>query len=138
MVFAFVANVSAQLKVDAAGNMRATGNIYLESTSNFLGTTHSVVPVTFKVNGLLAGSTGHSGAANVSFGYGALAANTTGQYNTASGFGALYSNTTGSANTAIGRRALYANTTGSYNTALGYSASASPTKCILKPSVLRW
>jgi hypothetical protein len=127
MVFAFVANVSAQLKVDAAGNTRATGNIYLESTSNFLGTTNSVVPVTFKVNGLLAGSTGRSGAANVSFGYGALYLNTTGVNNNAHGYRTLYANTTGNACTATGSYTLCSNTTGISNTGHGYGVLAANT-----------
>ncbi|MDR1022220.1 MAG: tail fiber domain-containing protein, partial [Prevotellaceae bacterium] len=121
MAFALVANVSAQLKVDAAGNTHATGNIYLESTSNFLGTT-SNVPITFKVNGVLAGSTGRSGNYNVSFGYSALYHNTTGSHNTANGYGSLSGNTTGNYNTAIGTYTLYSNTTGANNTAIGYSA----------------
>jgi hypothetical protein len=119
MVFAFVANVSAQLKVDAAGDTRISKNIYLESASNILGTMASNVPITFKVNGILAGYTGRLGKENVSFGYEALASNT-GGYNTAIGYSALYSNTVGWYNTANGHSALYSNTTGYYNVATGH------------------
>jgi hypothetical protein len=136
MVFAFLANVSAQLKVnstglvgvkttnpqyplDVTGDTRVTGNLYLGSTSNILGTTNSV-PITFKVNGVLAGSTGYDSIySNVSFGYGALAANIAGFYNTAIGDYALYANTEGYINTANGFKALYANTAGLFNTASG-------------------
>jgi hypothetical protein len=155
VVFAFVANVSAQLKVDATGqvgigtanpqyklditgNTRVVGNIYLESDSNLIATTNNV-PITFKVNGVLAGSTGSSGKYNVSFGYRSLSAltsgnyntatgyyaltsNTSGYYNTATGANALYSNISGYSNTATGRDALYSNTSGGYNTATGYYA----------------
>jgi hypothetical protein len=107
--------------LDVTGDTRVTGNIYLGSTSNFFGTTGNV-PLTFKVNGVLAGNTGGSGIYNVSFGYGALASNTTGSSNTANGYNALYSNTTGNYNTANGRGALSYNTTGIGNTANGYWA----------------
>jgi len=168
IVFACLANVSAQVKVnslgqvgigttnpqyklDVVGDLRA-GNIYIGSTSNFLGTTGDV-PVIFKVNDVLAGYTGYSGRANVSFGYGALSnallpvsgpsffgtnnvavgynalnSNTTGNYNTANGYCALNGNTTGSYNTANGYAALSPNTTGSYNTAIGYQALSSNTE----------
>ena len=121
MVFAFVANASAQLKVDASGNTRIFQNIYLESTSGIFGITGNV-PITFKVSGFLAGYTGSSGKSNVSFGYGSLYSSTTGSSNTANGHSALYFNTSGSYNTASGTDALYANTSGSYNTANGYGA----------------
>jgi hypothetical protein len=153
-IFVFLANVSAQLKVnstgqvgigtanpqyklDVTGDTRVSGNVYLGSASNFFGTTNNT-PITFKVNGVLAGNTGSSESSNISFGYGALS-NTTASVNTAIGNSALYSNTTGAANTAngdlalsynttgtnntgIGGRALYNNTTGSYNTAIGFYA----------------
>jgi hypothetical protein len=139
IVSAFLANVSAQLKVnstgqvgigttnplyklDVTGDTRVAGNIYLGSTSNILGTSNSV-PITFKVNGTLAGCTGGTGNPNVSFGSGALSSNTTGRYNTAHGGAALSSNTTGYYNTANGTEALSINTTGFYNTAVGYNAN---------------
>lgn len=86
IVFALIVNVSAQIKIDSssgqvgvgtlnpqyrlhiAGDAYATGNMYLGSTSNFLGTTNNV-PVTFKVNNTLAGFTGSSDDTNASFGY---------------------------------------------------------------------
>jgi hypothetical protein len=136
MVFAFFANVSAQLKVnstgqvgigttnplyklDVTGDTRVNGGIYLGSTPNILGTTNNV-PITFKVNGVLAGSTGNdSTVSNVSFGYRALSSNTTGNYNTANGMRALHYNTTGYSNTASGDMSLYSNETGINNTANG-------------------
>ncbi|MDR0614172.1 MAG: tail fiber domain-containing protein [Dysgonamonadaceae bacterium] len=156
IVFAFLANVSAQLKVNSAGqvgigtaspqykldvngNTRVTGDIYLGgSTAGLIATTGNV-PITFKVNGVLAGYTGNTENRSVSFGYRALPSNTTGygstaiglmtlysnttgDYNTANGIYALYSNTTGNANTSNGSWALYHNTTGSFNTAYGEDA----------------
>jgi hypothetical protein len=124
--FAFAANVSAQLKVDATGNTRASGNIYLSGTSNFLGTS-SNVPILFKVNGVSAGNTGASTYLNVSFGYQTLFSNTTSYCNTAIGNQALYSNTTGYGNTATGFYALHSNTTGGNNIAIGNQALYSNT-----------
>jgi hypothetical protein len=117
MFFAYIANVSAQLEVDATGNTHVAGKLYLESDSGIIATTGNV-PITFKVNGILAGSTGRSGKSNVSFGYNALSKATSGS-NTAIGYWALYANTTGSSNTAIGDNALTSNTTGQYNIAIG-------------------
>jgi hypothetical protein len=116
LFFAFAANVSAQLKVDATGNTRVIKDLYLGGS---LISDTSTVPVTLKVNGVLAGSTGASGTSNVSFGYSALSSNTTGSGNTASGRNVLRSNTTGGGNTASGSNALHSNTTGSYNIAIG-------------------
>jgi hypothetical protein len=76
--FALAASAPAQLKVDATGNTLATGNIYLESAANFLGTTTDAAPVIFRVNGFLAGYTGAANTANVALGYRALYASTTG------------------------------------------------------------
>jgi hypothetical protein len=126
MTFAFAANVSAQLEVDAAGNTHVAGGIYLESNANIIAAPGNV-PITFKVNGVLAGSTGNSVNNNVSFGYRALSSNTTGYDNTANGADALSLNTTGYANTANGYEALSSNKTGSYNTANGVSALYSNT-----------
>jgi hypothetical protein len=137
IVFAFLANVSAQLKVDATGrvgigtadpqykldvegDIHVDGNIYLESDSNLIATTNNV-PLQFKVNGVSAGSTGSSGKYNVSFGYRALPSVTSGSYNTAGGHSALYSNTTGYYNTVNGANALYTNTTGMENVVNGES-----------------
>ena len=124
--FAFLASVSAQLRVDISGNTHVDKNIYLNSTFNFIGSTASNIPITFKANNILAGFTGHSGNTNVSFGYGALP-NLTGSNNTANGYMALYSNTTGYSNIANGSNALYSNTTGYYNTANGSNALYSNT-----------
>lgn len=57
---------------------------------------------------------------NVSVGYNALAANSSGIYNTAVGSYALTSVTTGSNNTAYGANALYSLVGGSGNVAIGY------------------
>jgi hypothetical protein len=121
MIFAFAANVSAQLKVDATGNMHVAGDIYLESDSNFIAAPGNV-PITFKMNGVLAGSTGSPGNDTQSFGYSALSSNTTVYYNTANGMNALRYNTTGSDNTANGAAALSSSTTAYYNTANGMNA----------------
>lgn len=43
-----------QLKVNSTGDTYATKNIYIGTSSNFLGTTTSLIPVIFKVNGTLA------------------------------------------------------------------------------------
>ena len=73
MFFAFLATASAQLEVNSTGNVgigtstpqyklevagstRINGDIYF-GTSNVLGTTNNG-PITFKVNGVLAGYTG--------------------------------------------------------------------------------
>jgi len=154
VIFAFIANVSAQLKVDASGNVGIGG---------VLGTINNV-PINLKVNGVFAGSTGSNEFTNVSLGYNAipnpsyswacniaigyealfgnttgiqnvatghqvLYSNTTGSMNTANGFFALYSNTTGSGNTAIGSYTLQTNTTGSGNTAIGNSALCYNSTC---------
>jgi hypothetical protein len=139
IVFAFLANVSAQLKVnstgrvgigttnpqyklDVTGDARVTGNIYLGSSSN-IATTNNV-PIRFKVDSVLSGSTGNSGNYNVFFGYKALSSNSSGFWNTAFGALALSSNSTGGLNTAIGENALFANRSGNYNTANGGLALA--------------
>ena len=75
----------------------------------------------FKTDNSLAGSTGTSGNSNVSFGFGALANNSS-NMNTAIGYEALYANTTGYSNTANGYYALRANTIGTSNTAVGIRA----------------
>jgi len=118
IVFAFVANVSAQLKVNSSGD------IYIgSSASNFLGTTATNIPITFKLGTTYAGFTGSSVKTNVSFGYGSLNSGllTGGVSNVAVGVEALYSNS-GSNNTANGYRALYSNDLGHYNTANGSCA----------------
>jgi len=139
IVFAFFANVSAQLKVnslgqvgvgttnpqyqlDVVGNTRVAGNILLDSVSNYLGTVTNA-PLTFKVNNVLAGFTGYYWEDNVSFGFGSLLNPFAGNYNTAMGSSALRSNTAvGKYNTAIGSSALYFNTSGVVNTATGSCA----------------
>ena len=136
MVFAFVANVSAQLKVDAngqvgigtaspqykldvTGNSRFAGNIYLGGYTNFIGMPTDV-SLSFKVNGTLAGYTGSSDDYNVSFGYNAFSSNIIGDFNTAFGYEALVYNWMGGGNTANGAGALILNETGDGNTANGY------------------
>jgi hypothetical protein len=144
LFFAFVASVSAQLKVNATGNVgigtatpqyrldvsgntRITGGLSLTGSSGILSTTTSNAPIMFKVNGVLAGNTGaYTGSTNVSFGYKALASSGGGG-NTAIGIESLYNNTTSMNNTAIGSVVLYNNTTGDSNTAIGSSALQSNT-----------
>ncbi|MDR2805321.1 MAG: tail fiber domain-containing protein [Dysgonamonadaceae bacterium] len=152
IVFAFIANVSAQVKVnstgevgigtedpqyllDVAGDTHVTGKIYLETGYGSLSTI-STSPITFMVNNVLAGYTGYGGGSNVSFGYGAKTggyANTAiGLYalygaqscahNTAVGGQTLYNIREGDGNTAIGEYALNYSIDGSYNTAVGYEA----------------
>jgi hypothetical protein len=87
---------------------------------NFIGTTDNV-PLTFKVNNLLAGKIDQT-KANTSFGSQSLQAITTGMHNTASGHTALLSNTSGGGNTATGSGALLLNTEGNSNTANGISS----------------
>jgi len=113
IVFAFIANVSAQLKVDPSGNVGIGG---------VLGTINNV-PINFKVNGVFAGSTGSNEFTNVSLGYNAIP-NPSSQWacNTAIGNETLFGNTTGIQNTATGYHALFSNTIGNYNTANGYFA----------------
>jgi len=117
IVFAFLANASAQLEVKSSGDTYVSKNIYLESASNFLGTTNNNVPITFKVNTFLAGFTGSDSNSNVSFGYRALL--NTGTQNTAIGCYALRQNSSGYGNTAVGYNALYYSALGYNNTAIG-------------------
>ena len=134
IVFAFVANVSAQLKIDANQNvgigkdpvskLDVNGDISFgnaSNASNVFGTGNSN-GITFKVNNVMAGFTGNSATSNVSFGYGTLPNPLSASNNTAYGFQALSKNTTGTSNTAIGTGALYRNTTNNGNTANGNCA----------------
>lgn len=57
---------------------------------------------------------------NLSYGDGALKANTTGNTNTAIGNQAMFSTTTGVINTAVGFESMYSATTSNNNTAVGY------------------
>jgi len=139
VIFAYVANGLAQVEVDSIGDAYVTGNILLESTSNFLGTISNSDPLTFKVSSSLVGFTGCSGKTNVSFGYGALSnplagtgnvaigsqalrINSNTNNNTAVGYAALGNNTSGMDNTASGNCALYNNSSGMRNTANGLFA----------------
>jgi hypothetical protein len=108
-------------------SMMVTSGMYGQlkvSANGHLGTT-SYVPLIFDVNNVRAGSTGSYSNTNVSFGYEALSANTSGTYNTAGGYSALKNNTTANYNTAFGANALTANLTGNENTAIGEAALAS-------------
>jgi len=112
--------MTPEYKLDVVGDTRIAGNIYLGSTPNFIGTTGNV-PITFKVNNIVAGSTGGGSNYNVSFGYLSLGNSLTGANNTAVGIRTLYSNS-GYYNSAIGVQALSSNTTGNCNTANGAEA----------------
>jgi len=123
----------AQLKIDVNGNTSIYKNTYLlGNSSNFLGTTGNV-PLTFKVNNVLAGFSGFSGNSCVAFGYDTGGTQSSGNTavgwraqrnnsyapnNTAVGYQSLYINTYGESNTANGAYTLYSNT-GDYNTAVG-------------------
>ena len=116
-----VGTKTPQYQFDVAGDVRATGNLYLgNSASNFLGTA-SDIPITFKVNNVIAGFTGYAQNSNVSFGYGSLKNPLIGSNNVAIGLNALVANSWGGNNTAIGAYAL-TNGGGANNTATGYSA----------------
>jgi hypothetical protein len=140
ILFAFVANVSAQInvrssgqvgigisnpqhKLQVVGNTYVTGNLYWgSSASNFLATT-DYFPITFKIYNVLAGFIGNLSQGDVSLGYGSLLnPSTTATYNTAIGSSALHLNTTGTYNSVLGSNALYVNTTGGSNTASGICA----------------
>jgi len=114
IIFAFIANVSAQLKVDSLGNI-TFGN----ASSSIFGTNNNNIPITFKMKNTLAGNTGNGIYNNVSFGYGAMGNQPTGQFNTANGAFALLNNSNGSHNTAFGCCALCETTSGNHNTAIG-------------------
>jgi hypothetical protein len=107
---------------DGSGkDWQLTGNSGTIDGTHFIGTTDNV-PLRFRVNNIPSGIIQSESPFATSFGYGALASNTTGHGNTAHGYNALYSNTSGLRNTAHGFQALYNNTTGSWNTATGWSA----------------
>ena len=138
IIFAFVANVSAQLKVDASENvgigkdpqckLDVAGDIYFGSGSNIFRATNDN-PIMFKVNNTLVGFTGSSANGNVSFGYGSLLNPSVGICNTAIGNNALQSNTS-NYNVAIGVIALLKNTSGGANTAIGAGALQNNTTSI--------
>jgi len=125
-------SVSAQLKINSSGN------IELEGASSTIMTLNNM-PITLKVNNVLAGFTGSSANTNVSFGYEALNnplagnnntaigrrafyLNIEGTHNAATGYLALQNNTSGCNNTANGSQALFNNTTGWCNTGYGVGA----------------
>ena len=120
LFFSSPAVVLGQLRVMSNGDTHASRNIFIGNSSNYIGTS-SNVPVFFRVNNVLSGSTGSYTNRNVSLGFGALSNVTvSGGDNTAVGFQALFNNTTGTCNSAFGQVALYNNTTGHGNTALSY------------------
>ena len=152
IIFAFTANMSAQINANAgqigigtaadplykltiAGNTHTNGNINFEYDGE-LATIEDYAAFYFTAGNTLAGFTGALGNPNVSFGYGAKtgrSGNTAiGAYafysnqftscNTAVGNKALYSNKFGDNNTAIGAYSLYSDVSGNGNTAVGYSA----------------
>jgi len=105
----------------ATNGWSVTGNAGTTS-SNFIGTTDNI-PLQFKVNNVLAGSTGTGGfLSNASFGALSLPSTSTGNSQTAFGSSALHSNTTGSRNVAVGYTPLYYNKGGNDNTAIGWSS----------------
>jgi len=110
IVFAFFANLNAQLKVDSLGNVGIGG----------VAGTIDNAPITFKVNGSLAGFTGSSANSNVSFGFGSLPNSLAGTNNTVLGFNAFFHNINGNGNTVIGNSAFYNISQGSNNTVIGF------------------
>lgn len=134
---------------EATTDWALKGNTGTTAGTNFLGTTDAQ-DLVFKTNSLerlrltqtgrllFANTTGPSanllnvfltggnetttGAANVAFGFQALAGNTTGSYNLAVGSGALTANTTGVDNIALGYQTLQSNINGADNVAIGKSA----------------
>jgi len=110
----FAAAVAADASWLTTGNAGTTG-------ANFLGTIDDK-PLRFRVNNTWAGEVSPSTVRNTSFGFNALASNTTGHNNTAFGYDALTSNTTGSFNYAFGDNTLVFNTTGNFNVAMGAGA----------------
>jgi len=140
IVFALVANISAQLKINSSGKVgigtapnssyqlnvsgstHTVGDVLLGgSASNFVGTTtNSSIPIAFRLGSILAGFTGSSANSNVSFGHRALHS-LAGWGNVAVGIGALVFNA-GHSNTATGYQALYSNEGGYQNTAVGHVA----------------
>lgn len=116
---------------------KLVGNAGTTDLTNFIGTTDNV-PLSFKVNGFLAGRIDHlnanaflgyragrltTAANNSALGHGSLLVNTSGGGNTAIGAQSLFSSTFGSNNTSIGYNSLLNNTTGVSNTALGYNTA---------------
>ena len=148
LVFAFLANASAQLKINSSGEVKIETNspykLDVEGdarvSGNLISTNNN--GLTFKVNSVPAGLTGSTSYRNASFGYGALNSLTgggnvaigiealyvnAGNYNTANGHQALRSNQNGTENIANGFQALYSNTTGNMNSANGVHALYSNT-----------
>ena len=107
---------------DGSGkNWQLTGNSGTITGTHFIGTTDNV-PLHFRANNVPSGIIQTEHPFTTSFGYGALASNTTGDFNTAHGYNALSYNTTGNYNTANGFQALFRNATGDYNIAYGVQA----------------
>jgi trimeric autotransporter adhesin len=108
----------AWIKIGTGIGWSITGNSGT-TTSNFIGTTDNI-PLTFKVNGQLAGKLDQS-LHNTSFGSYSLLSIGTGQNNTALGQYALSSIYSANGNTAVGSNAL-ADNAADENTAVGYNA----------------
>ena len=107
--------VFGQLKVQPNGDVLIGGS---------LSRTVNHVPIVFRVNNIVTGSTGSLSNLNVSFGYSALSHQSlsTGARNNAFGLYALQNNTTGQDNNAFGYFALRSNDTGWGNNAFGNGA----------------
>lgn len=98
---------------------KLVGNAGTVDGTNFVGTTDNV-PLSFKVNGFLAGRIDNTNA-NAFLGYraGALASAAN---NSALGHGALLSLLSGGGNTAVGSQSLFNNTFGNNNTSIGFNS----------------
>jgi len=107
---AYVLNGANVITADTSNTnyfLANSGNVSMSGTNN----------VSTGYEALLANTTGYNNAVHGNY---ALKSNTIGNFNTANGAGALFFNTSGSSNTADGASALGANTIGANNIAVGY------------------
>ncbi|HET7119215.1 MAG TPA: tail fiber domain-containing protein [Hanamia sp.] len=110
----------ANLSGENINGWSLTGNGGIDTSKNFIGTIDDQ-PLLVKTNNIYSGIIDtHTGI--TSWGYNALASNTTGSYITAVGTSSLTSNTTGGHNAAFGSYSLFSNTTGYFNSAIGADA----------------
>ena len=112
-------NSEERMRIDSTGDVLIGGtlpsapNITLASSGAITAGTYNTLTVGRGPSGI---------STNTVVGFGAFAANTTGNNSTAIGRLALANNTIGNNNTAVGTQALLTNTEGSANTAHGFNA----------------
>lgn len=115
---------STWIQLGTTSGWSLTGNSGINPATNYIGTTDDSSLI-FKVGGVKSGEIASTNTTiNTGFGYGALAANPSGNANSAFGGAALTAVTSGENNTAVGVGALQKDTTGSENTAIGISTLA--------------